>query len=57
MQNTLHSLKSVMVADLTLRGGFNLSRPNPGRIKKIKLNFYFHTSLQCLKRFFEGLKG
>ena len=21
---------------------------------KIKLNFYFHTSLQCLKRFYEG---
>ena len=24
---------------------------------KIKLNFYFHTSLRCLKRFHEGLKG
>ena len=24
---------------------------------KIKLNFYFHTSLWCLKRFYEGLKG
>ena len=24
---------------------------------KIKLNFYFHTSLWCLKRFCEGLKG
>ena len=23
---------------------------------KIKLNFYFHTSLWCLKRFYEGLK-
>ena len=22
---------------------------------KIKLNFYFHTSLSCLKRFYEGL--
>ena len=22
---------------------------------KIKLNFYFHTSLRCLKRFYEGL--
>ena len=22
---------------------------------KIKLNFYFHTSLWCLKRFYEGL--
>ena len=24
---------------------------------KIELNFYFHTSLWCLKRFYEGLKG
>ena len=24
---------------------------------KIKLTFYFHTSLWCLKRFYEGLKG
>ena len=24
---------------------------------KINLNFYFHTSLWCLKRFYEGLKG
>ena len=34
----------------------NPSRPNPGRREKIKLNFYFHTSLWCLKRFYEGLK-
>ena len=25
----------------------NLSRPNPGRKKKINLDFYFHTSLLC----------
>ena len=25
--------------------------------KKLKLNFYFHTSLWCLERFYEGLKG
>ena len=24
---------------------------------KIELSFYFHTSLWCLKRFYEGLKG
>ena len=24
---------------------------------KINLNFYFHTSLWCLKRFYENLKG
>ena len=35
---------------------FNTSRLNPGRREKIKLNFYFHTSLRCLKRFYEGLK-
>ena len=35
----------------------NPLRPNPRRRKKIKLNFYFHTSLWCLKRFYEGLKG
>ena len=35
----------------------NPSCPNPGRREKIKLNFYFHTSLRCLKRFYEGLKG
>ena len=35
----------------------NPSCPNPERREKIKLNFYFHTSLRCLKRFYEGLKG
>ena len=29
----------------------------PDKVKKIKLNFYFHTSLWCLKRFYKGLKG
>ena len=28
---------------------FNPSRPNPERREKIKVNFYFHTSLCCLK--------
>ena len=32
-------------------------RPNPGLKEKINLNVYFHTSLWCLKRFYEGLKG
>ena len=36
---------------------FNLSRPALGRREKINLNFYFHTYLQCLKRFYEGLRG
>ena len=29
--------------------------PIPGEEKKLK--FYFHTSLWCLKRFYEGLQG
>ena len=29
----------------------------PGRREKINLNFCFHTSLWCLKGFYEGLKG
>ena len=29
----------------------------PDEQKKINSNFYFHTSLWCLKRFHEGLKG
>ena len=32
----------------------NPSPPNPGRREKIKVNFYFHTSLWCLKRFYES---
>ena len=35
----------------------NPSRLDPWRRKKINLNFYFHTSLRCLKRFYDGLKG
>ena len=38
-------------------GSVNPSRPNPGQREKIKLNFYFHTSLWSRKRFYEGLKG
>ena len=33
----------------------NPSRPDPGQRENINLNFYFHTSLWCLKRFYEGL--
>ena len=35
----------------------NSSRPDTEWREKIKLNFYFHSSLCCLKRFYEGLKG
>ena len=33
------------------------SRLKPRRREKNKLNVYFHTSLWCLKKFYEGLKG
>ena len=36
---------------------FDVFRPDTGRRKKINLNLYFQTSLWCLKRFYEGLKG
>ena len=35
---------------------FNHSRRSPGRREKINLNFYFYTSLWCLKRFYEDPK-
>ena len=35
----------------------NSSLPKPGQREKIKLNFYFHTYLCYLKRFYEGIKG
>ena len=40
-----------------LRPNFNRSSPDPRRREKISLNLYFQTSLWCLKRFYEGLKG
>ena len=30
---------------------FNPTRHNPGQRQKINLNFYFHPSLWCLKRY------
>ena len=33
----------------------NPSRSDPGQREKLNLNFYFHTSLWYLKRFYEGL--
>ena len=36
---------------------FNPFRADPGRREKFNLNFYFHTSLWCLKIFYDGLKG
>ena len=40
-----------------LKAILNPYRPNPGQSEKIKLNFYFHFSLWCLKRFYKGLTG
>ena len=40
-----------------IHNSINPYRPDPGRRGKIDLNFYFHTSLWYLKRFYEGLKG
>ena len=42
-----------------IKSGILLSpfHQNPGQREKNILNFYFHTSLWCLKRFYEGLKG
>ena len=37
------------------RKNINPFRPNPGRREKIKLNFYFYTSLWYLKRPLENL--
>ena len=42
--------------------GLTLTLPTPGISEscikmKITLNFYFHTSLWCLERFDEALKG
>ena len=46
-----HSTKTLTLPTRT-------SRISESCIKiKINLNFYFHTPLWCLKRFYEGLKG
>ena len=47
------SLRALIHAKYILK----LPVPIPDEKKKIKLNFYFHTSLWCLKKFYKGLKG
>ena len=54
MENTAASIKVCVPSLIT---PFNPSHPDPGQREKINLNFYFHTSLWYLKRFYEGLKG
>ena len=53
----LSLLKEMNIKGLSPGFAFNPSRFYPGRREKMKLNFYFHTPLWCLKRFYEGLKG
>ena len=51
---TLHK-KLMFSIKKFLKNFLTLSIPIPGKEKKINLNFNFHTSLWCLKRFYEGL--
>ena len=51
IKTSLSSLYDSKTNNISLRP----SRPNRGRIEKMKLNFHFHTSLWCIKRFYEGL--
>ena len=49
----------VKILSLGLLQFFLLALPAPilAEEKKLYWSFYFHTSLWCLKRFYEGLKG
>ena len=53
---SLISLKSAWQPVWTVRvqDHFNPPHPDPGRREKINLNFYFNTSLWCLKGFMKG---
>ena len=51
-QKLINSLKFAKAFSVKI---INTFRPNPGRREKINSNFYFHTSVRCLKRFYEGL--
>ena len=51
---SLSLVRKIFQVNLTLPAPFILE--SCSKIK-IDLNFYFHTSLWCLKRFYEGLKG
>ena len=50
-------MKPCEVPQRSVKIKINPYLPNPRQRKEIELNFYFHTSLWCLKRFYEGLKG
>ena len=55
--NSCFQILELIIWNFLTQRFFNPTCPNPGRREKIKLNFYFYTSLWCLKRFYEGLKG
>ena len=58
LQPIINPLTSIWYKETPM--GINSMNPfpaDPGRREKFNLNFYFHTFLWCLKRFYEGLKG
>ena len=57
LSNSCFQILELIIWNFLTQRFFNPTCPNPGRREKIKLNFYFYTSLWCLKRFCEGLKG
>ena len=54
---TLNLKKYIVSKNMLFVLFLTLPVPISDKEKKIKLNFYFLTSLWCLKRFYEGLKG
>ena len=48
---------SEKISQINVHQGLNPASSDLGRREKINLNFYFHTFLWCLKRFYEGFKG
>ena len=61
--NSCHSVSAILIIVFKItkinlhyvnHKPFNPSHPNLGRREKINLNYYFHTSLWCLKLFYEG---
>ena len=49
------TIQQIVTLQKTALPNINPSRPDPGRRKKINYNFYFHFSLWCHKRFYEGV--
>ena len=59
--NVIESEDNQVLLSITIDSNFSFNKHinplhcNSGGREKINLNFYFHTSLWCLKRFYEGL--